>query len=213
MDLRSILFLSGLFGFLAFMVWFIVRSKRRTREAVREAAGSLGLTADESDLGEGWQVEEGYRGSLDGMGLTLAIGQKLVRAGTNVVPLTGVLVEARAPVPAAFPYRILRYVGGMPRDVDHPDAEFNAHCAVTGEDGEKALSLLDSPGLRQIVQKFLQDGKGSASIDETGAFCVVFNAHYCGAEGVEQRARENARLTKTLHERAVKLGFAGNGGA
>lgn len=194
-------FLVGL-GLLLFVVtpWFIMRSRRRMRDAVRQAAFQLSLPESTIESDE-WEIEEGYGGEFQGVGLMVSIATKMAEA-----PVTAVLIVARPSQPAPFAYELNRVGGICQPEIRHPDESFTSRVAITSADPARVIGLFEDPALRERIAAFLAEGAGSAWIDHEGAGFVVFDAHFKGAARVLERARETATLAKALCERAAAIG-------
>ena len=199
-------FMIGLFG-LIFVVgpWYYVRNRRRMREAARNAGFQLGFTKIDFDGGD-WEAEEAYQGELEGMVVTIVVGSKVAEMAGAAAPISAVVLEACPREPAAFEYSLHRVGGVYETVIGHPqDAEFSAKCCLESPDPARAAALFEDAGLRASVTQVLQDGQGSASIDQNGARFIVFDAASQGPSGVMTRARELAVIARYLSDRARQL--------
>ncbi len=204
-DVQVILAVIGMVVLFGGVIWLVVMQKKKTRLALREAAEHLGLgECTQEEAGDNWKISEAYQGNIDGVLVRVGYGQKLVMAGAQALPLTGVIVEARYANPFAHEFAIKRGVFGMPRDLTHPDDQFEAACAVTCKNSIAMFPLLEDVRLRRQLAEFLKNGAGCSVVDQEGVHAVVLNAHFAGSAAIKEKIAAARELAVAIQKHLVR---------
>lgn len=206
----KVLVMAGVVVLILLGLWVLIRGQKFVEKIVREAAGTLGLKPGEpEELWEGWQSGEIYGGLIKGFQVKVGFGSKTVAVNPGrLTAVMGVHVVVQAPGSAQFSYKIVRATGSFERSLEHPDKDFNKRCAVTTADPKAMTAALDNPDLRSAIVTFLRDGAGSAFIDEKGAYFIVFDSQFKGADRIVECVRQTVTIAKSLHERTSRVHLA-----
>lgn len=189
--------LAGAFGLLAVVALTADRARLRLAEAL---ARTLGLTPCPPRPLEGlerWQVGACWCGRVDGVEVTVGLGERRLDDGT-AVRLGGLLVFAEAPAPLDFSLTLRRAVWGSERSVRHPEPWFDRRCAIVTDDAQRALAVLDDAPLRRAVVAFLHQAQGVGVVHARGASSLIATWLFTRPADVLLRIKACAALAAAL---------------
>lgn len=193
-----VLFIGGLF-------YFIYWANKKLEEAFHETARLANLRAVPSGVDDRWKLKAAYEGTVDGARIRLSLGSQVVSAGNTSAPISGVLLESAFSVPLPFEVEMRRNAGLAAKNYRHSDPAFTTQCAIQTDDPARTNRLLDDPALRSSIAAFLKEGQGSALIQKSAAFTVLFDVRQSGPPGTLRRIRSIASLSKQLSDKAKNL--------